>query len=353
VETAPLLEAFGNCKARGARGAASSAPRHDPRLSWRAPLPSRSDGPQPQLEPLRQAGRAAAERRGHARLLGGRDLPAREVAYARQPALQPRAIGRAPPHHLAPLFGAPRTEHGGRAPQLLLPSFGPPLRRASFEPRAAAGVVSHAADERNYHIFYQLLVGASALQRRELGFSEVSTSLRYLRGGVQSVRGLDDAAGYESTLAALRAVGCAAPPLPGQQGRAAPPPGHSRARTPTACGCRLTSEELKAVLSALAGLLHLGNLVRRRAASNRRRPRRPQRRSGGSLPSGPGAAAHLLSGPRASCWRRTSAGSTRRSSRPTRASGGGVSCSGATWRTSGWRRRRAGSRWAASGSRSS
>ena len=93
-------------------------------------------------------------------------------------------------------------------------------------------VVSHAPDERNYHIFYQILAGAAPLQRRELSLEiEQAGALRYLRGrqGVQRVAGLDDAAGYEATLEALRAVG-------------------------------LQAEELSAVLGVLAGLLHLGNL---------------------------------------------------------------------------------------------
>ena len=97
-------------------------------------------------------------------------------------------------------------------------------------------VVSHAADERSYHVFYQLCAGATPLQRRELGLSDPTSALRYLRGGAQSIAGVDDASDFEATLGALRAVG-------------------------------LASEELQAVLCVLAGLLHLGNLDFRGADS--------------------------------------------------------------------------------------
>ena len=77
-------------------------------------------------------------------------------------------------------------------------------------------VVSHAAAERNYHIFYQLLAGAPAPRRRDLRLSGPSSSFRYLRGGPQQLTGVDDAA-YDETIAALRAVGLGDTELGGVQ----------------------------------------------------------------------------------------------------------------------------------------
>ena len=78
-------------------------------------------------------------------------------------------------------------------------------------------VVSHAAAERNYHIFYQLLAGAPAPRRRDLRLSGPSSSFRYLRGGPQQLTGVDDAAAYDETIAALRAVGLGDTELGGVQ----------------------------------------------------------------------------------------------------------------------------------------
>jgi myosin-5 len=96
-------------------------------------------------------------------------------------------------------------------------------------------IAFHATGERNYHIFYQLLRGATEEQKEKFGFSEGNTGGLELpmvfnltkQGGAPQLREYTDEASFEYTLKAMRALGW--------------------------------SEELvENVMSIIAGLLHLG-----------------------------------------------------------------------------------------------
>ena len=85
--------------------------------------------------------------------------------------------------------------------------------------------------ERNYHIFYQLLAGAPAKERKDLGLDDVSKFFYLNQGGLNAVtiNGVDDAEEFRATQAALSTVG-------------------------------VSVEKQWAVFRLLAALLHLGNI---------------------------------------------------------------------------------------------
>ncbi|KAG0201484.1 Myosin type-2 heavy chain 1 [Mortierella sp. GBA30] len=61
--------------------------------------------------------------------------------------------------------------------------------------------------ERNYHIFYQLVAGAPPSEKKELDLQSI-TQFHYLKqGGVQTINGVDDAAEFEITQRALSTIG--------------------------------------------------------------------------------------------------------------------------------------------------
>ena len=84
------------------------------------------------------------------------------------------------------------------------------------------------SDERNYHAFYQLLSGLSAPDKSRRRLKSVGEH-RLLRSSCTSVAGLDDAAEWNATLAAMRALGFA-------------------------------SEEIECIADVVAALLHLGDV---------------------------------------------------------------------------------------------
>lgn len=86
--------------------------------------------------------------------------------------------------------------------------------------------------ERNYHIFYQLLAGAPAQERKEYGLDQPYSAFAYLAGGgpaATPINGVDDAEEFKITQKALSTVGISV----GKQWE---------------------------IFRLLAGLLHLGNV---------------------------------------------------------------------------------------------
>lgn len=83
--------------------------------------------------------------------------------------------------------------------------------------------------ERNYHIFYQLVAGASDAERQELGLIPVEHYDYLNQGGAPHIDGVDDAKDFSETRQSLTRLG-------------------------------VTVEEQKAVWQILAALLHIGNI---------------------------------------------------------------------------------------------
>lgn len=67
-------------------------------------------------------------------------------------------------------------------------------------------------NERNYHIFYQLLAGAPSKEKKDLSISATPSDFAYLSGGGPAsvkIPGVDDAEEFRDTQTALSTVGIA------------------------------------------------------------------------------------------------------------------------------------------------
>eukprot|EP00158_Paraphelidium_tribonemae_P006131 Partr_v1_DN27688_c0_g1_i3_m65225 putative Type-I myosin implicated in the organization of the actin cytoskeleton. Required for proper actin cytoskeleton polarization. At the cell cortex, assembles in patch-like structures together with proteins from the actin-polymerizing machinery and promotes actin assembly. Functions as actin nucleation-promoting factor (NPF) for the Arp2 3 complex len=69
-------------------------------------------------------------------------------------------------------------------------------------------VVYHCVGERNYHIFYQLLAGASAVEREQLCLYSSQDYYYTSQGNTPVARGIDDVACFAETRNALSTLGC-------------------------------------------------------------------------------------------------------------------------------------------------
>ncbi|KAG1216872.1 hypothetical protein G6F35_009682 [Rhizopus arrhizus] len=83
--------------------------------------------------------------------------------------------------------------------------------------------------ERNYHIFYQLCLGASAAERKELELGEWNTFHYLNQSGTGTIPGVDDVAEFELTQKSLSLVG-------------------------------ISNEQQSQIFKLLAALLHIGNI---------------------------------------------------------------------------------------------
>ncbi|KAL6052487.1 unconventional myosin-Ia [Balamuthia mandrillaris] len=90
-------------------------------------------------------------------------------------------------------------------------------------------VVFQAQNERNFHIFYQLIAGASASQRQEMQLGDPSTFNYLNQSGCFVVDGMNDAAEFRATKHAMDVIG-------------------------------LAEEEQNFLFKMVAAVLHLGNL---------------------------------------------------------------------------------------------
>ena len=69
-------------------------------------------------------------------------------------------------------------------------------------------VANIGTNERNYHVFYQLLAGLTDEQRADLGLSGGAESLQLLnQSGCVAIAGVDDAVEFERTRRAMSAMG--------------------------------------------------------------------------------------------------------------------------------------------------
>ncbi|PFH38584.1 myosin A [Besnoitia besnoiti] len=89
-------------------------------------------------------------------------------------------------------------------------------------------VLTQAAEERSYHIFYQLVRGASPALREELHLLDL-TSYKFINPSCLDIPHVDDAADFQEVLASLEAIG-------------------------------LTEAQVASVLSLVSGVLLLGNV---------------------------------------------------------------------------------------------
>ncbi|KAK2553213.1 Unconventional myosin-Ie [Acropora cervicornis] len=90
-------------------------------------------------------------------------------------------------------------------------------------------VVSQNPSERNFHVFYQLIMGATSEEKGEFGLTEPSYYYYLNQSGTYSVDGTDDVKDYEETRRAMEVIG-------------------------------ISDYDQVSVLQIVAGVLHLGNI---------------------------------------------------------------------------------------------
>lgn len=101
---------------------------------------------------------------------------------------------------------------------------GPPRGRPRDPPRGSA----QSAEERNYHIFYNLFAGLDKEEKAALHLTEPK-ACAYLTKGLVHVSAIDDAERYTELVLAMRSI-------------------------------EITGDEQRGVFRAVAALLHLGNI---------------------------------------------------------------------------------------------
>ncbi|XP_031432344.1 myosin IEb [Clupea harengus] len=98
-------------------------------------------------------------------------------------------------------------------------------------------VVSQNQEERNFHIYYQLLSGATKEQRENLGVTTADYYTYLNQSGTYTVEDVNDKKEFQDTMEAMSVVG-------------------------------LTLDERDTVLQIVAGILHLGNIAFREEGNN-------------------------------------------------------------------------------------
>lgn len=91
-------------------------------------------------------------------------------------------------------------------------------------------VVSQNPDERNFHIFYQILAGATGEQKSTLGLTNPDYYFYLSQSGTYKVDGIDDRQEFSDTMTAMSVIG-------------------------------ISEEDQESILGLVAGILHLGNLA--------------------------------------------------------------------------------------------
>ena len=90
-------------------------------------------------------------------------------------------------------------------------------------------IVTHAPDERNYHVFYEMLAGLSEEQRQKFGLMTAEKYFYLNQGGSCSIDGKVDKDDFQNLLSAMQVLG-------------------------------FTSEEQDVIFKIISSILHLGNV---------------------------------------------------------------------------------------------
>ncbi|NWX39817.1 MYO1F protein, partial [Steatornis caripensis] len=115
-------------------------------------------------------------------------------------------------------------------------------------------VVSQNESERNFHIYYQLIEGASQEQRQNLGIMSPDYYYYLNQSDTYQVEGTDDRSDFHETMVSARDGECPTPAAARQGLTGSPRPQNAM----QVIGIR--GEDQQLVLQIVAGILHLGNI---------------------------------------------------------------------------------------------